>query len=49
MRRKPTIKPQQTPFERFTEAAKHIFNIPQAEVKKIKAKSAHKSGKRASR
>jgi len=28
---------KQTPFTRFMEAGKHIFNIPQTDVKKIKA------------
>jgi hypothetical protein len=38
-------KPQ-TPFERFTEAAKHIVNLPKSETDKIKAKFPYKPHKR---
>ena len=39
-------KTPQTPFERFTEAARHVFNIPKAQVHKIKAKAPWKPRKR---
>jgi hypothetical protein len=35
-----------TPFERFTEAAKHIVNLPKSETDKIKAKVPYKPQKR---
>jgi hypothetical protein len=41
-------KPQ-TPFERFTEAAKHIVNLPKSETDKIKAKVPYKPAKRRTR
>ncbi len=36
-----TSKPKQpakTPFDKFTEAAKHVFTLPKSDVKKIQAK-----------
>ena len=46
MTKKPPNKaPAQTPFDRFTEAAKSIFNLPKHEVQKIKAESKRKPRK----
>jgi hypothetical protein len=39
-------KTPQTPFERFTEAAQNIFNLPKKQVQKIKAKTARKPRKK---
>jgi hypothetical protein len=35
---KPKPAGEQTPFERFTEAAKQIFTLPKKEVRKVKKK-----------
>jgi hypothetical protein len=35
-------KPDQTPMERFTEAAKHIFNLPKSDVEKVMKKTPYK-------
>jgi len=40
MTKKPPSKaPAQTPFDRFTEAAKSIFNLPKEQVQKLRAES----------
>jgi hypothetical protein len=40
MTKKPSRKaPTQTPFDRFTAAAKSIFNLPKEQVQKIKSES----------
>jgi hypothetical protein len=31
--------PEKSPFERFSEAARHAFNLPKSDVKKIQAKT----------
>jgi hypothetical protein len=49
---KDTTPPKpQTPFERFTEAAKHVFNLPKSDVDRVKKdipvpKTVRKSRKR---
>jgi hypothetical protein len=45
----PLPKPGPTPFEKFTEAARHIFNLPKDQVDKVKAKYPAKSPKRQKR
>jgi len=41
-------KPAQTPFEKFTDAARHVFNLPKDQVEKVKTKypSPHRKSKR---
>lgn len=38
-----------TPMERFTDAARHVFNLPKLEVEEVKAKIRYKSKKRRKR
>jgi hypothetical protein len=42
-------KPAQTPFDKFTDAARHVFNLPKDQVEKVKAKYPVKSPKRRKR
>ena len=43
---KQSDKQPQTPFDKFTEAAKKVFNLPKSEVEKVKAKPTPKMPKR---
>jgi hypothetical protein len=42
----PTPKPEQTPFERFTEASRKLFNLPKETVKKTVKKYPYKPATR---
>jgi hypothetical protein len=45
----PTPKPEQTPFERFTEASRKLFNLPKGIVQKTIKKYPYKPAKRPKR
>jgi hypothetical protein len=38
-----------TPFQKFTEAAQHVFNLPKSETEKVKAKVPYKPQKQRKR
>jgi hypothetical protein len=39
----------QTPMEKFTDAARHIFNLPKSDVEKVRAKIPYRPKKRQKR
>jgi hypothetical protein len=41
----PPPKAEPTPFDKFTEAARHVFNLPKDQVEKVKAKYPTKTSK----